>query len=158
MSFDVLPAGNPAPDFSVATLGGATLSKEGLAGKVVLIDFWASWCLPCREAVPQLQALQQQLAGEPFVILGVSLDQDESAMRRFLADHGPTWPQHWDRGHQLVRRFQVKELPSYVVIGHDGRVTYSRKGYSATAGKILDHQVKTAVARVRQTQAAAAKP
>ena len=67
-----------APPFSLATLDGQRISMDGLAGKVVLIDFWATWCGPCREALPHMQRSRRNLTGQPFVVLSVSLDNDEA--------------------------------------------------------------------------------
>jgi len=87
-----------APPFVVTTLDGQNLSLDDLEGKVVLLDFWATWCPPCREAVPHLRNVAKKFQGEPLVVLSVSLDGDEAKWKEFSAKNEMTWPQYRDGG------------------------------------------------------------
>ncbi len=78
---------NLAPNFRVPTLDGKTITLESLAGKVVLIDFWATWCPPCRRALPHLQKMAQEFAGQPFVLLSISLDPDEGKWKSYTVQN-----------------------------------------------------------------------
>lgn len=91
-------------------------------GKVMLLDFWASWCGPCRSALPNLKRLQALYGSGNFVLVSVSEDDDESAWRAFVASHNMTWPQRLDSDGSIQSQFGVDALPTYVLIGRDGAV------------------------------------
>jgi len=115
----------PAPD---SAHGGSTSGAGGASpiaeyhGKVVLLDFWASWCGPCRRALPNLKKLQAVYGGADFVVISVSEDDDESAWRAFVSSNGMTWTQKLDSDGTFQRQFGVDALPTYVLIGRDGNV------------------------------------
>ncbi len=77
-----------APAFEVTALDGARFNLDAMGGKVVLIDFWATWCGPCKEELPELQRMAKEFAGQPFVMISVSSDKDEAAWREFVQKHG----------------------------------------------------------------------
>ncbi len=79
-----------APPFSVATLDGQRMSMDDLQGKVVLLDFWATWCVPCREALPHIRQVAKKFQGEPLVILSVSLDSEEQNWKNFIVKNEMT--------------------------------------------------------------------
>jgi thiol-disulfide isomerase/thioredoxin len=85
-----------APPFSITTLDGQHISLDSLAGKVVLIDFWATWCAPCLQALPHIRDIANRFQEEPFVVLSVSLDKDEREWRAFVQKNHMTWPQYRD--------------------------------------------------------------
>jgi len=109
-----------APDFTFVASDGQTVSLETLRGKVVLLDFWASWCAPCVRALPAVKKTQKAHAAEPFVIVSISHDTEEQAWRLFTDKNGMTWPQYWDRNHQVGRLFDVKAIPTYVLLDGEG--------------------------------------
>src|SRR5947209_1738840 len=91
-----LKIGDPVPPFSLQTLDGKTLDIANLKGKVVLLDFWATWCVPCRQAMPELKTLLQKNSGKPLVVVSVSADQDIKAPTEFARANGMSWMQAWD--------------------------------------------------------------
>ena len=111
-----------APNFSVTTLDGKTLTLESLAGKVVLLDFWAIWCPPCHRALPHLQKMVQEFDGQPFVLLSISLDPDEGKWRDFTAKNHMTWPQYRDGGYSgaISILYGVQGVPTTAIIDADG--------------------------------------
>jgi len=127
-----LKIGDPVPHFSLQTLDGKTLDITSLKGKVVVLDFWATWCGPCRQAMPELKTLLQKYSGKPLVVVSVSADQDMKAPAEFAQANGMTWMQAWDgTGKVIGGVFGVSGLPSYVVIDADGRIAYLMKGWSS---------------------------
>src|SRR5215831_801239 len=126
------------PDFRLVTLDGKTITPESLRGKVVLLDFWATWCGPCREALPELKTIQQKFGKQPFQIVGISADTDRKALEAFVRKNAMTWPQFFDEGLRVSRdAFGVSTFPSYFVVDQAGIIVYYTRGYStATAGKL----------------------
>jgi thiol-disulfide isomerase/thioredoxin len=117
----------PSGDHAAHSGSGVPGSRSGdspeaqYRGKVVLLDFWASWCGPCRSALPNLKRLQAVYGGD-FVVVSISEDDDESEWRAFVSSHQMTWPQRLDSNRALQKQFGVNGLPTYVLIGRDGSV------------------------------------
>jgi peroxiredoxin len=142
-----------APAFDVTTLDGQHISMDALQGKVVLLDFWATWCGPCREALPHVRDMAKKFQGQPVVILSVSLDSDEAKWKEFVAKNDMTWPQYRDGGFTspLARMFNVNAIPHTFTIDADGVVQEEHIGDASIEGKI-----KKLTARAREIQAAQA--
>jgi len=129
---DNMPRGIYGADSPPAKLAALDSQAQGSApaggsfpeyrGKVVLLDFWASWCGPCRNALPNLKRLQAVYGGSDFVVVSISEDDDESDWKTFVARHNMTWPQRLDSDSSLQRQFGVNALPTYVLLGRDGAV------------------------------------
>jgi len=118
-------AQDAAPGFSTATLKHGELSLSDLRGKVVLLQFWASWCGTCVEKLPELKRLRANYSEQGFEIVGISIDQEIKAARRTVAEHRLDWPQICDgRGKDspLAREYEVRGTPRYVLIDRDGLV------------------------------------
>lgn len=143
-----LGKGDLAPAFTLKTLDGKTLTRDGFKGKVVLLDFWATWCAPCRMALPELKDLQAKNAGKPLVIVSVSVDETSKAVEEFTRSNGMSWPQAWDRGMQVTGGvFRVDTFPSYVVLGVDGRILYRQHGWAPErSAALLDAAVTKGLA------------
>ncbi len=109
-----LNTGEKAPDF--AHQGSST------SGKVTLLDFWATWCGPCRHAVPGLKQLQSVYGGDQFEVISISEDDDEGAWRDFVAQNQMNWTQRLDANHQTMRQYGASALPTYILIGKDGTI------------------------------------
>ena len=91
-------------------------------GKVVLLDFWASWCGPCRRSLPSLKRLQAVYGSADFIVISISEDDDEDAWRTFVSTNQMNWPQRLDSSGSLQHQFGVNALPTYVLLGRDGAV------------------------------------
>ena len=119
-------SGTPFPDFAESDLNGKPLSVGALKGKVVMVDFWATWCGPCRGELPNVIATYNKHHGEGFEIIGVSLDSDRAKLDAFLKQtDGMTWPQFYDgQGWQnkLAQKYGVESIPFCVLVGTDGKV------------------------------------
>jgi TonB family protein len=117
-----------APNFSVVTLEREFVDLGSLKGKVVLLDFWGTWCPPCVAAVPTLKDLQKRHAKDPFVLLSVSSDGDEGIVRTFTEKNRLNWPQYWDRDRKVQVAFDVRAYPTYVLIDDEGIVQFRTTG------------------------------
>jgi len=138
----------PSEDFSFSTLGGGTISKAGLRGKVVLLDFWASWCGPCRESLPAIADLHQKFASNgSFEIVGISADDDEAAWKSFIAAHHMSWPQNIDLDGQVGRLFEVPGYPTYVLLDRDGAIAFRQTGFSSDSESNIAMAINRALAK-----------
>jgi thiol-disulfide isomerase/thioredoxin len=119
---DAAPSKPSAPGSAtpIAAASGAPFPE--FHGKVILLDFWASWCGPCRNALPNLKRLQTVYGGADFVVISISEDDDESVWHAFVSSHNMIWPQRLDSDGSLQSQFGVDALPTYVLIGRDGAV------------------------------------
>jgi thiol-disulfide isomerase/thioredoxin len=139
-----------APAFEFTTLDGQYQSLDDLQGKVVLIDFWATWCGPCIRALPSIQHIAQKFSGQPLVVISISLDTDEGKWKSFVAAHQMTWVQGWDRGWNgpIGSLFGVREIPHTFSIDADGVLQDEHVGDSAMEGKL-----KKLIAQAQQIHA-----
>jgi thiol-disulfide isomerase/thioredoxin len=122
---DHLAVGMTLPAFEAKDLRGAAVASKDFAGRVLVLDFWATWCGPCIGEIPNVIALAKKFAGPDFALVGVSLDEDGLALADFLDEHGMTWPQICDlRGFDgdLPRAFNVRGIPDTLLVGKDGRI------------------------------------
>jgi len=140
-----------APPFAVTTLSGQRISLDDLRGKVVLIDFWATWSGPYREALPTVQKIARKFQGQPLVILSVSLDSEEKKWKEFVAKNGMTWLNCRDGGFDgpMAKLFDVHAIPHTFTIDADGVLQDEHIGDAAIEGKL-----KKQIARARELQAA----
>jgi thiol-disulfide isomerase/thioredoxin len=127
-----------APPFAVTALDGQRVSLDALQGKVVLIDFWATWCGPCREALPHIQEIARKFQGQPLVILSVSLDSDDTKWKNFVAKNNMTWLQYRDGGFEgpLAKLFSVNAIPHTFTIDPDGVLQDEHIGDASVEGKL----------------------
>jgi peroxiredoxin len=118
-------AGQEAPDFKLPTPEGNELALSSLRGKIVLIDFWASWCGPCRKEMPNVVKIYKKYKNKGFEILGVSLDQDKNRWTDAIKSDGMTWPQvsdlkHWES--ETAKQYGVQGIPYTVLIDKEGKI------------------------------------
>jgi len=109
-----------APEFSVTTLRGDTISLNALAGKFVVLDFWATWCPPCRASVGELKELTRKYPRDRVVLISVSADKEEDKWREFVAKKEMDWDQYRDPAGDLQRTFGIHAFPTYIVIDPEG--------------------------------------
>lgn len=120
-----IETGELAPNLSATTLRRTTVDLEALRGKIVLLQFWASWCESCIDGMPDLALLYDEHGGDDFEIVGISLDEDPRAARRAIAEFGLSWPQICDalgKESPLARSYGVAGTPRYVLIDRQGLV------------------------------------
>jgi thiol-disulfide isomerase/thioredoxin len=141
-----------APAFAVTTLDGQRVSLDDFKGKVVLLDFWATWCGPCREALPHMQKIAKNFQGQPLVVLSVSLDNNEEKWKEFITKNGMTWMQYRDGGFEgpVARMFSVNAIPHTYTIDADGVLQDEHIGDASIEGKL-----KKLISHARELQASA---
>jgi thiol-disulfide isomerase/thioredoxin len=160
-----------APDFHMTTMDGKQWSRDSLAGKVVLIDFWATWCKPCREALPQIEKLAAEFGNSPFVLISVNLDNDRDDWTSFVRRNNMTWPQYSDAPEQprtrtedddgrtrgfagpMARLFGVNAIPATFSIDADGILKDERVGETDIEGKLKKMIAQAAEAQKRKDAA-----
>jgi thiol-disulfide isomerase/thioredoxin len=120
LKMSLTPAGVQAVPFELTSLEGTRVRLSDLTGKVVLVNFWATWCGPCKEEMPSLARLQQQLDPKKFVLLTVTTDLQRQGIAQFLSHAGVTLPVLFDEDQEVSRSFLVRGLPTTVVVGRDG--------------------------------------
>jgi thiol-disulfide isomerase/thioredoxin len=115
-----LPAGSMAAPFELTTLDGKVMKSSELAGKVVLVNFWATWCGPCKEEMPSLARLQKQLDPAHFALLTVTTDLQRQGIAHFLSQLRVSLPVLFDEDQEVSRSFMVRGLPTTVLIARNG--------------------------------------
>lgn len=140
------------PPFTVTTVDGQLIDMDQLQGKVVLLDFWATWCGPCREALPHIQKVAKKFQGEPLVVLSVSLDSDQTKWKEFITKNEMTWPQYFDGGFTgpIAKMFDVRAIPHTFTVDADGVLQEEHIGDASIEGKI-----KKLLAQAHELQAPA---
>lgn len=134
-----------APDFTLPQLDGQMLRLSTYRGKVVLLDFWATWCGPCIQAVPELKEIRKKFANRPFELISISVDREKRKLEDFVKANEMTWPQYFDEGYRVAKdAFGVATFPSYFVLDGEGVVTYVLRGYSPTTAARLTAAVEKA--------------
>ncbi len=140
------------PAFSVVTLEGHRITASALRGKVVLLDFWATWCPPCRESVPALVKLHHEFADRPFEIVGVSADRDESDWKSFIKSNHMDWAESIDRDREMQSLFEVDAFPTYIVLDRSGVIGYRQSGFGAPTAQNLERAINRALSKPFEPQ------
>jgi thiol-disulfide isomerase/thioredoxin len=139
-----LEPGEPAPSLVLPRLGQTGITQlEDFVGKVVYVDFWASWCGPCRQSLPLYESLHRNLAGNGFELLAVNLDENRDDAIRFLAEHPVSYPVLLDPSGESARRWAVKAMPSSYLIDADGRLAQVYYGFRPSHMERIEHAIKT---------------
>ena len=122
-------AGTAAPDFTLPARDGGTVRLSSLKGQVVMINFWATWCGPCRQEMPLLAKLQAKYEPLGFTLLGVNIEADSAAAQDWLKGTTVDFPILFDRQNEVAAHFGLQGMPSSVFIDRAGNVRYLHQGY-----------------------------
>jgi thiol-disulfide isomerase/thioredoxin len=130
-----------APDFTLQDLSGKSVSLAGLRGKVVLLEFWATWCPPCRASIPAIERLYKTYGSNGLVVLGISLDEgDWDSVKSFTSEYGITYPVL--KGTEDVsEKYLVRTIPLLVVVNKDGMIT--RQFLGDGNEEVIEKEIKT---------------
>ena len=144
----VLSYAKRAPAFTVTALDGTKFTLDEMGGRVVLIDFWATWCGPCNEELPHMKKIAKEFAGQPLVIISVSWDSDDAKWKEFVTRNEMTWVQYRDANHELSKRFGINAIPHYFTIDSDGVLTSEMLG----EGSDVEGKLKKLVSKAKAAQ------
>lgn len=135
-------AGQPAPAFTLPTLDGSgKMSLEQYRGQVVYVDFWASWCGPCRKSLPLLNELRQELHDQGFEVLAINLDDDAADGLRFLEQFPVQYPTLHDSQGDTPQRFGLRGMPTSYLIDRQGNLVAKHEGFKPSDMKKIRQQV-----------------
>jgi len=141
-----LDTGQAAPEIAVTTADGKPLILASLKGKTVYLDFWASWCGPCRQSFPFMNAMQEKYAKDGLVIVGVNVDKKRADADRFHAEFPAKFAIGYDAAGATPASYAVKKMPTSVLIDRDGRVSASHSGFSTEIRDEVESRIRAALA------------
>jgi thiol-disulfide isomerase/thioredoxin len=121
--------GERAPSFSLPSLGGGSVSLSSLRGKVVFIDFWASWCEPCKKEMPILERLYQRYKGKGVELIAINIDKDRANAARFLSGVRTSFPTLLDPSSGVAGQYDPPKMPSSYVVDKRGLIRYVNSGF-----------------------------
>ena len=137
--------GGPAPDFALKSHSGENLRLSEFRGEVVMINFWASWCGPCRQEMPLLDELYTQYQPLGFTILGVNVEEDPSKAKQLLKESPVNIPILYDDKSEVSKLYKVVAMPSTVLVDRDGNVRYLHQGYKPGYEESYQQQVRALI-------------
>jgi peroxiredoxin len=139
----VAPAANAvAPDFTLRGADGRNVRLDELRGQVVLVNFWATWCGPCREEMPRLETLYEKYRKSGFVLLGVNVDDDPHVALATASKLNVSFPVLLDTEKRVSKLYDLNTMPSTVVIDRDGKVRFLHRGYRAGTETDYEQQIR----------------
>jgi cytochrome c biogenesis protein CcmG/thiol:disulfide interchange protein DsbE len=138
--------GNPAPDFKATAVAGTEgpISLKALRGEVVLLDFWGTFCEPCKKSFPKLEGLNRKYAKSGLRVIGVSEDEDDDKDKipGFAATYGATFSLAWDRDKSIARRYSPETMPSSFLIDRNGVVRFAHVGFHDGEERELEGEIR----------------
>jgi cytochrome c biogenesis protein CcmG, thiol:disulfide interchange protein DsbE len=139
-------AGDPAPAFALPTAAGDVVSLARLAGKVVYVDFWASWCAPCRRSFPWMNALHQRYAPRGLTIVAINVDRNRADAEQFLARYPPEFAVVFDPAGATPGAYAVPGMPTSYLIDARGRIVQVEQGFLDDRADALEAQIRSLLA------------
>ena len=139
--------GETAPEFSLPELNSETHHQlSDLQGKVVYLDFWASWCAPCRVSFPEIIKLKQDLADKPFEVIAITVDANPEAANRFLGRYDVPYPILHDSDGEWAARYRLPGMPTSFVIDRDGVIRLRHSGFKPGDMAIIREKIENLLA------------
>ena len=131
-----------APDFTLHSMGGPNLRLQEQRGRVVMINFWATWCGPCRQEMPHLNRLYDKYKASGFVLLGVNVDDDAGNAQAVATKLGVRFPVLLDSDKLVSKLYDLSTMPSTVLIDRDGKVRFVHRGYLSGYEDVYEKQIR----------------
>jgi peroxiredoxin len=142
--------GGPTPALELKDLEGRVHALESYRGKVVLVNFWATWCAPCLEEMPSIERLRRSLESRPFAVLAVNLAEPDARVQAFLRQVPLGFPVLMDRDAAAAKAWKARMLPATFIVGADGRVRYSHIGELDWSQEPVRRQIAELLPRERR--------
>jgi len=133
----------PAPNFALQDESGNVISLDDLKGQVIMINFWASWCGPCRQEMPLLEAIYEKYEPLGFTLLGVNVEENPTDGQAWLQDRPVSFPVLYDPANGVSKLYDVVAMPSTVLIDRQGNVRYLHHGYKPGYENDYMNQIRT---------------
>jgi len=143
-------AGKPAPAFSLPAAGGANVSLASLKGRVVYVDFWASWCAPCKQSFPWMNEMQAKYGPKGLTIVGVNLDKKREDADKFLAGTPAKFTVAYDASGKVAEAYQPKGMPTSFLVGADGVVRAVHVGFREKDKEELEGELAAALTAAKR--------
>ncbi|HYJ32706.1 MAG TPA: TlpA disulfide reductase family protein [Candidatus Binatia bacterium] len=140
------PRGAVAPSFNLPTATGS-VSLDSLRGKVVLVDFWASWCVPCKSSFPWMTAMHQRYAPKGLAIVAINVDKSRKSAQEFLEKHPAPFIVAYDPDGKTAKAFHVWGMPTSYLIAPDRSILFARSGFDPKHAKDVEAMIAQACAR-----------
>lgn len=137
--------GKPAPDFTLDSRSGTPLSLAQYKGQVVMLNFWASWCVPCRQEMPLLDSIQKKYGKLGFTLIGVNVEPDSKAANAVLEKIPVSFPIVYDTESKVSKAYNVGGMPSSIFIDRKGQVRVLHKGYKPGDENAYMDQIRTLI-------------
>jgi thiol-disulfide isomerase/thioredoxin len=133
------------PGFSFVTREHQTVSNASLRGKVALLDFWGTWCPPCRESVPILKNVQKKYAAKAFQLVSISSDDDEDVWKTFVESQHMEWAEYLDSSGEVQQAFKIESFPTFIVVDKDGVIRFRQSGVGSETQSDLEDAINRAL-------------
>ncbi len=142
------------PDFSAATLRNGMLSTENLRGKVLVLDFWATWCKGCVESIPDIRSLSKKFTSQPVVVISISVDKNKDTWQKYVESHDMPWTQINDGAGKIAHAYGIRVLPTYVVVDTEGVLATALVGEGPERLNQMEDAVKKSLKSAAKESAA----
>jgi cytochrome c biogenesis protein CcmG, thiol:disulfide interchange protein DsbE len=141
-----IDAGAAAPAFDLPGASG-NVKLADMKGKFVYVDFWASWCGPCKQSFPWMNELQAKLGPKGLQVVGINVDAKQEDAQKFLSQVPANFTVAFDSKGDFPKKYGIKGMPSSVLVGPDGQVIWSHTGFKETEAKELEEKIAAAIAK-----------
>jgi peroxiredoxin len=140
-----LDIGQLAPDFTLKSTQGENVNLSEQRGQIIVVNFWASWCGPCRKEMPMLESLHNKYNNLGVSVWGINVEQENQAGKDFLADLNLSFPIFFDSSNKIAANYQVEAMPTTVIIDRNGQVRHVFRGYKDGYDKKYAKAIKSLV-------------
>jgi peroxiredoxin len=144
-SVDPIHTGAPAPSFQLTSNTGKPVNLDSLKGQIVLVNFWASWCGPCRKEMPILEQLNRQFHNKGVTLIGVNVEPNSAAAADWLKATPVSFPILFDTDSKVSKLYQVEGMPNTVILDRKGNVRYIHRGYQPGAENEYLDQIRALI-------------
>jgi len=138
---------NMAPAFTLESIGGKKITLSNFKGKVVLLDFWATWCPPCRFSIPALVQLHQKFKDKKFEILGISLDENKKTVLPFMKKAKIEYPVLYAKGTTVDQDYRIRAIPTFILLDQTGKIVQTYTGFHSDVVKEWEKEIQILLAK-----------